>query len=143
MSPAAPGPGPYELSLGTAGFEVLAASLALFILMYFVLRSYHPDRKRGLEGYLEGAGVSLLFIIFGVVLVVVVALHDPHGNKTSYALYTTILTGYWLAFAIPVVTVASSIQARSRGAIRWLIPSVLVAVLMFFGMFGYYYLAPA
>jgi len=72
-----------------------------------------------------------------------VALHDPRGNKTSFALYTTILTGYWLAFAIPVVTVASSIQARSRGAIPWLVPSMIVASLMFLGLFGYYYLAPA
>jgi hypothetical protein len=111
--------------------------------MFFVLRSYHPNRKRGLEGYLEGAGVSLLFLILALVAVVVVAAHDPHGNKTSFALYTTILTGYWLAFAIPVVTVASSIQARSRGAIPWLVPSILVAALMFLGLFGYYYLAPA
>ncbi|MCI4373236.1 MAG: hypothetical protein L3K02_06295 [Thermoplasmata archaeon] len=138
-----PGSGPYSLSLETAGFVVLAVSLALFVLMFLVLRSYHPNRKRGLEGYLEGAGVSLVFLVFAFVLVVAIAAHDPHGNKTSYALYTTVLTGYWLAFAIPVVTVASSIQARSRGAIPWLIPSMIVAALMFVGLFGYYYLAPA
>lgn len=143
MGPPAPGPGPYVLSLDTAGFAVLAFSLFLFVLMFLVLRNYHPNRKRGLEGYLEGAGVSLLFLVFAVALVVAVSAHDPLGNKTSYALYTTILTGYWLAFAIPVVTVASSIQARSRGAIPWLIPSILVAALMFVGLFGYYYLAPA
>jgi len=143
MAPPAPGPGPFALSLGTTGFAVLAVSLFLFVLMFFVLRSYHPNRKRGLEGYLEGAGVSLIFLILAVVLVLVVSAHDPHGNKTSYALYTTILTGYWLAFAIPVVTVASSIQARSRGAIPWLIPAIVIAGLMFVGLFGYYYLAPA
>ena len=87
--------------------------------------------------------MSLVFLVLAVLLVVAVSMHDPHGNKTSYALYTTILTGYWLAFAIPVVTVASSIQARSRGAIPWLIPSMVVAALMFVGIFGYYYLAPA
>jgi hypothetical protein len=143
MGLAAPGSGPYLLSLGTPGFGVLAVTLFLFVLMFFVLRSYHPNRKRGLEGYLEGAGVSLAFLVFALVLVVVLTAHDPHGNKTSYALYTTVLTGYWLAFAIPVVTVGSSVQARSRGAIRWLVPSVLVAVVMFFGLFGYYYFAPA
>jgi len=138
-----PGAGPYSLSLDTTGFAVLAVSLFLFVLMFLVLRSYHPNRKRGLEGYLEGAGVSLVFLVLAVLLVVAVSMHDPHGNKTSYALYTTILTGYWLAFAIPVVTVASSIQARSRGAIPWLIPSMVVAALMFVGIFGYYYLPPA
>lgn len=143
MAPAAPGAGPFALSLDTAGFAVLAISLTLFVVMFLVLRNYHPNRKRGLEGYLEGAGVSLLFLIFGLVLVVALVAHDPHGNKTAYALYTTVLTGYWLAFAIPVVTVASSIQARSRGAIPWLVPSILVAALMFAGIFGYYYLAPA
>lgn len=143
MAPPAPGPGPFDLTLDTAGFGLLLLSLGLFVLMFFVLRNYHPNRKRGLEGYLEAASVSLVFLVFAVVLVIAVAMHDPHGNKTSYALYATVLTGYWLAFAIPVVTVASSIQARSRGAIPWLLPSVLVAGLMFFGIFGYYYLVPA
>jgi hypothetical protein len=142
MGMPSPGPGPYDLSLATAGFAVLAVSLFLFVLMFFVLRNYHPNRKRGLEGYLEGAGVSLIFLILAFALVIALVAHDPRGNKTSYALYTTVLTGYWLAFAIPVVTVASSIQARSRGAIPWLIPSIVVAGLMFLGLFGYYYLAP-
>ncbi len=73
--------------------------------------------------------------------VVGLSARDPHGNRTAFALYTTVLTGYWLAFAIPVVTVGSSVQARSRGAIRWLLPAIGVAVLMFFAMFGYYYVA--
>jgi len=42
-----------------------------------------------------------------------------------------------------VVAVSFNIKARSRGAIPWLIPSIVVAGLMFVGMFGYYYLAPA
>lgn len=143
MALAAPGAGPYDLSLATAGFAVLAVTLFLFVVMFLVLRNYHPNRKRGLEGYLEGAGVSLIFLVLAFALVVAIVAHDPHGNKTSYALYTAVLTGYWLAFAIPVVTVASSIQARSRGAIAWLFPSIGVAALMFVGLFGYYYLAPA
>ena len=96
-------------------------------------------RKRGLEGYLDAAGVSLGFLVVAVSLVVALAYHDPSGNRTSFALYTTVLSGYWLAFAIPVVTVGSSVHARSRGAIPWLAPSVAIAAAMFFAFFGYYY----
>ena len=134
-----PGPGSHALPLATAGFYVLAVTLALFVVMLVLLRHFYPGRKRGLEGYLDAAGVSLAFLVFGVVLVVALATRDPHGNGTAYALYETILTGYWLAFAIPVVTVGSSVQARSRGAIRWLIPSAVVAIAMFFAIFAYYY----
>jgi hypothetical protein len=136
-----PGPGATPLPLDTPAFYALVATLGLFVVMLLVLRAYHPDRKRGLEGYLEAAGVSLAFLVFAVMLVVAVAWRDPSGNRTSYAGYETILTGYWLAFAIPVVTVGSSIQARSRGAIRWLVPSVLIAVAMFFALFGFYYVS--
>jgi hypothetical protein len=138
-----PGPGSFPLSLATPSFYVLVASLGLFILMLLVLRAYYPNRRRGFEGYLEAAGVSLAFLVFGLVLVVMLVLRYPEGNQTSYALYETILTGYWLAFAIPVVTVGSSVQARSRGTIRWLIPSILVAVAMFFALFAYYYASAA
>jgi hypothetical protein len=134
-----PGPGSHPLTLSTPAFYVLAATFALFVLMLFVLWHYHPNRKRGFEGYVDAAGVSLGFLAFGVLLVVLLATRDPHGNDTAYALYETILTGYWLAFAIPVVTVGSSVQARSRGAIRWLLPSMLIAVAMFFGIFAYYF----
>jgi hypothetical protein len=133
-----PGPGLHDLSLDTPAFYLLATTLGLFVVMLFLLHHFYPNRKRGLEGYLDAAGVSLGFLVFGVILVVVLATRDPHGNGTAYALYETILTGYWLAFAIPVVTVGSSVQARSRGAIRWLVPSMLIAIAMFFGIFAYY-----
>jgi hypothetical protein len=139
MAPAPPGPGSVSLSLATPSFYLLVATLALFIVMLFVLHAYYPNRKRGFEGYLEAAGVSLAFLVFGVALVVALAWHDPKGNSTSFALYETILTGYWLAFSIPVVTVGSSVQARSRGAIRWMVPSIVVAALMFLAIFAYYY----
>ncbi|MGP8110790.1 MAG: hypothetical protein ACLQD9_08845 [Thermoplasmata archaeon] len=109
--------------------------------MLFVLRAYHPNRKRGLEGYLEAAGVSLGFLVLSVALVVALAAKDPDGNRTAYALFEAVLSGYWLAVAIPVVTVGSSVQARSRRAIRWLIPSVVVAAVVFLAVFAYYYLA--
>ncbi len=138
MSLVPPGPGPHDLALSTPAFYLLAASLGLFVVMLFLLRHFYPKRKRGLEGYLDAAGVSLGFLVFGVILVVLLATRDPRGNETAYALYETVLTGYWLAFAIPVVTVGSSVQARSRGAIPWLVPAVLIAVAMFFGFFAYY-----
>jgi len=139
MSLAAPGAGAIPLPLDTSAFYFLLATLGIFVGMLIVLRMYYPNRKRGFEGYLEAAGVSLAFLVFAVGFVIVLALHDPRGNDTSYAFYATILTGYWLAFAIPVVTVGSSVQARTRGSIRWLFPSVVIAVAMFFAMFGYYY----
>jgi len=107
--------------------------------MLFLLRAIHPQRKRGLEGYLEAAGVSLGFLVVSVALVVVLAVHDPHGDRTSWALFETVLTGYWLALAIPIVTVGSSIEARTRGAIRWVLPSIGVAALLFGALFAYYY----
>jgi hypothetical protein len=139
VAPAAPGAGSVPLSLATPSFYLLVATLGLFVVMLFVLRAYYPNRKRGFEGYLEAAGVSLAFLVFGVALVVALVWHDPQGNLTSWALYQTILTGYWLAFSIPVVTVGSSVQARSRGAIRWVVPSIVVSVLMFLAIFAYYY----
>ncbi|HYB78210.1 MAG TPA: hypothetical protein VEG66_00405 [Thermoplasmata archaeon] len=138
MAIAPPGPGPHGLPLATPGFYLLAATLGLFVVMLLLLRHFYPGRKRGLEGYIDAAGVSLAFLAFGVFLVVALATRDPHGNGTAYALYETVLTGYWLAFAIPVVTVGSSVQARSRGSIRWLLPSVVVATAMFFAIFAYY-----
>ncbi|MGA8663452.1 MAG: hypothetical protein WB809_00055 [Thermoplasmata archaeon] len=140
MAPASPAPGGYDLTLATPAFYVLVVTLALFVLMLVLLRR-STRGKRAFEGYLDAAGVSLGFLVVAVVLVVGLSARDPHGNRTAFALYTTVLTGYWLAFAIPVVTVGSSVQARSRGAIRWLLPAIGVAVLMFFAMFGYYYVA--
>jgi hypothetical protein len=131
--------GTFSLTLATPAFYVLVATLALFVLMLVLLHSSYPQRKRGFEGYFDAAGVSLAFLVFSVALVVSLALRDPLGDRTDYALYETVLTGYWLAFAIPVVTVASSVQARSRGAIRWLLPSVGLVVLAFFAFAGYYY----
>jgi hypothetical protein len=139
MAFAPPGPGVHPLSLSTPGFYLLSATLGLFVVMLILLRHSYPNRKRGLEGYLDAAGVSLAFLVFGVILVVMLSTRFPNGNVTSFALYETVLTGYWLAFSIPVVTVGSSVQARSRGAIRWLVPSMLISVAMFFAIFAYYY----
>ena len=132
-------PGSYSLTLATPAFYLLVATLGLFVLMLLLLRTSYPRRKRAFEGYLDAAGVSLTFLAFSVVLVVSLAVHDPRGDRTDYALYETILSGYWLTFSIPVVTVASSVQARSRGSIPWLLPAIGVVVAVFFAVLGYYY----
>jgi hypothetical protein len=136
-----PGPGAYDLSLASPPFYALVGTLAAFVAMLVVLRGSHPQRKRAFEGYLEAAGVSLGFLVFSVGLVIALAVHDPHGDRTSHGLFETVLTGYWLALAIPIVTVGSSVQARSRGAIRWVVPSIAVAAVTFVALFGYYYLS--
>ncbi len=136
-----PGPGSYPITLETAAFYLLVATLGIFLAMLFVLRSSYPHRKRGFEGYLQAAGVSLVFLALSTVLVVVLVVRFPDTNRTGFALYEAVLTGYWLAFAIPVVTVGSAVEARSRRAIPWLIPSVVVAATMFLAVFAYYYLA--
>jgi hypothetical protein len=134
-----PGPGPFALPLRTLGFYLLLASLGLFVLLLLLLRSNYPRGRRALEGYLDAAGVSLAFLGFAVVLVVYLAFRFPAGNRAAFALYTTVLSGYWLAFAIPVVTVGSSVQARSRGSVRWLVPAVVAAAGAFVLLAAYYY----
>jgi hypothetical protein len=134
-----PGTGPFALSLETLPFYLLLGSLGLFVVLLLLLRSSHPGGRRALAGYLDAAGVSLALLGFAVVLVVYLAYRFPHGNRTAFALYTTILSGYWLAFAIPVVTVGSSVQARSRGSVRWLVPAVVAVGAVFVLIAAYYY----
>ena len=140
--PSAPGPGPYDLTLATPSFYILAAVLAIFVLMLWVLRQRHPRGRRGLEGFLEAAGVDLAFLVLALALVVTLVARDPHGNRTAVALYEVVLGGVWLTFAIPIVTVGSAVHHRSRGGIAWLLPSVLVAMLLFVVCFAYYYANP-
>lgn len=139
--PPAPGPGHTPLTLATPSFYVLATLLGLFaaMLVYLILR--YPNRKRAYAGYFEAAGIDLAFLTLSVLLVVGLAWNDARGNRTSWALYQVVLSGYWLTFAIPMVTVASSIESRSRGRIPWVLPSLLLAAAMFGGMFLYYFYA--
>jgi uncharacterized membrane protein len=41
------------------------------------------------------------------------------------------------------VTVGSSVHSRTRGGVPWRIPSVLVALVIFLAVFGYYYYSAA
>ncbi len=138
---APPGPGTFRLGLASPSFYVLAGTLVAFVVMWAALRTWHPRRRRAVEGYLEAAGVSLVYLVFSVGLVIALAVYYPSGNRTSFALFETILSGYWLAGALPIVTVGSSVQARSRRSIRWLLPSIGVSTVLFFALFLYYYLA--
>ncbi|MGI0132417.1 MAG: hypothetical protein ACREDK_04925 [Thermoplasmata archaeon] len=140
--PPSPGPGPYTITLVDPAFILLVTVLGVFVAMLWVLAYGYPRRKRGLEGYLEAAGVDLTFLVAGTLLVIGLALHDPNGNRTSLALYRVVLSGYWLAFSIPIVTVGSSVHSRTRGGIPWLYPSIVVAALLFVVFFAYFYGVP-
>ncbi len=139
--PPFPGRGSHAITLETPAFYVLVILLGLFGLMLWYLSTRYPNHRRGFEGYFEAAGIDLVFLIFGVMLTAILVMEDPRANATSLALYRVILGGYWLTFAIPMVTVASSIEARSRGRIAWLIPSILLAGLLFAALFLYYFYA--
>lgn len=136
--PPQPGTGAHVLTLDTPPFFVLLALLALFVGMLLLLRQSHPKARRALDGYLEASAVDIGFLAFALVLVMGLSWFDPRGNETSYALYEVVLRGYWLAFAIPIVTVGSSVHSRSRGAIPWLWPSIGVAAVMFALFFAVY-----
>jgi hypothetical protein len=140
-APAWPGPGQYPLPLGTWAFALLVGVLALLLLMYVVLRVRHPSGRRWVQGYLDAAGVDIVFLAASVLVLIWLHLKDPLGNRSAYAIYETILDGYWLAFAIPIVTVGSSVHNRTRGGVPWRIPSVILAVAIFAGVFAYYYYA--
>ena len=137
--PSGPSGGPYDLSLEVPAFYLLLALLGLFLAMWWVLRRRHPRGRRGAEGFLEAAGVDIAFLGFAIALVAILAWSDPHGNRTAFALYEVVLGGYWLAFAIPIVTVGFSVHSRSRGGIAWRLPSILLAAALFVVAFAWYY----
>lgn len=139
---AAPGPGGFPLDLVGPSFYVLVGTLVAFVVMWVALKTWHPRRRRGLEGYREAAGVSLAYLVVSVGLVVALAVDFPSANRTAFALFRTILSGYWLAGALPIVTVGSSVQTRSRRAIPWFLPSIGASLILFLALFSYYYLAP-
>lgn len=136
-----PGPGRYPLDLDTPGFFLLLLLLAMFGTMLYLLYRQYPRRKRGLEGYYEAASIDLGFLVGGCLLVLVLAAADPHGNRTSLALFEVVLGGYWFTFAIPIVTVGTSIHKRTRGGIPWMVPSVAASIALFFGLFAFYFVA--
>jgi hypothetical protein len=137
--PPSPGTGPYPVDLGTPAFYVLVALLGLFVVVLWQVHVQYPRRKRILDGFFEAAGIDLAFLAFAVVLVVSLAWHDPSGNRTSVALYHVVLSGYWLTFSIPVVTIGSSVESRTGGSAAWMLPSLAACALLFLVLFGYFY----
>jgi hypothetical protein len=113
--------------------------LGLLVLMYLLLRFRHPSGRRWVAGYLDAAGVDLGFLFASVLLVVWLHLEDPFGNRSAFALYRTVLDGYWLTFAIPIVTVGSSVHSSTRGGVPWRLPSIVTALAIFAAVFAYYY----
>ncbi|MCI4370617.1 MAG: hypothetical protein L3J81_04725, partial [Thermoplasmata archaeon] len=128
--PASPGTGPYPVALGVPAFYVLVSLLGLFVVLLWWVHRTYPRRKRILEGFFEAAGIDLIFLAFAVVLVVALAVHDPSGNRTSAALYHVVVSGYWLTFSIPVVTIGSSVESRSRGTAAWMLPSLVACAVL-------------
>lgn len=135
--PPAPGSGPLVLSLNIPAFYILLGVLGVFGLLLAILWGRHRGRKRAFEGYSEAAWVDLVFVGAALLIAVSLASAFPSANRTSWALFTTVLGGYWLSFAIPIVTVGSSIHSRTRGGIPWLVPSVIAAIAMFLVIFLY------
>lgn len=82
--------------------------------------------------------MSLAFPSSGVLLVVIPASRWPQGNSSVHVLYEMVLSSYWLDIGIPIAAVGSSAEAHDRGAIRWLIPTVLVTTALFCSLFGGY-----
>lgn len=134
-----PGPGAFAVPLQSFAFDVLVAVLVLPALLYLVLRWRHPRGKRWVEGYLEAAGINLVFLFAAVLIIVGLHYTLPMGNRTVEAIYLTVLDGYWLAFAIPIVTVGSSVHNKTRGGVPWRWPSLVVSLGIFLVIFAYYY----
>ncbi len=89
-----PGPGHYALTLGgNSSFYLLLAIIVVFASMFTFLCWRYPGRKRGLEGFREAAGISLAFLFFSVLLVMVLAMKDPMGNRSALALDEVVLPG--------------------------------------------------
>ena len=136
---AAPSPPGFVINLDTPPFLLTVAGLALLIALLFLLRSYTRSR-RALAGFLEATAIDIAFLVFALALVLVLFFEYPSGNRDAWALAQVVLTGYWLTFSIPVVTVGFSVHSRTRGSVAWKLPSLLFAVALFAGAFAFWFL---
>ncbi len=134
---AAPG---FVINLDTTSFLLTVAGLALLIGLLFLLRSYTRSR-RALSGFLEATAIDIAFLAFALVMVLFLFFEYPSGNRDAWALAQVVLTGYWLTFSIPVVTVGFSVHSRTRGSVAWKLPSLLFALGLFVGIFAYWFFA--
>ncbi len=130
----------FSINLDTTTFFLLVAGLALLLALFFLLRA-HTSSRRAVAGFLEATAVDIAFLVFGLFLVLFLVEAYPTGNRLAWALAQVVLTGYWLTFSIPVVTVGLSVHSRTGGRVRWGGPSLLFALMLFLGIFGYWFLA--
>jgi hypothetical protein len=130
----------FVINLDTPSFLLTVAGLALLIGLLLLLRS-NTRSRRALAGYLEATAIDIAFLAFALVLVLVLFLDYPSGNRDAWALAQVVLTGYWLTFSIPVVTVGFSVHSRTRGSVAWKVPSLLFAGALFVGIFAFWYFA--
>jgi hypothetical protein len=137
--PPFPGPGHYALRLNAPGFYLLLLLLLTFAAILFLLHRNYPGRRRAVEGFFDAAAIDMAFLLAGLTIVLALVIGDPHANRTSFALYNVVISGYWFTFSIPIVTVGASVEDRSRGSIAWKLPSLLAAGLLFLALFTYYY----
>jgi hypothetical protein len=120
----------YQIQLATPAFYILIAVLALFFLMYFYLK-LSTSSKRALAGFIEATEVDVAFLGSSVILLLYLAANYPSGNHVAWAMSQVILQGYWLALAIPIVTVGNTVHGKTRGSLPWRGPSVALALIVF------------
>ncbi|HTT26587.1 MAG TPA: hypothetical protein VMH90_06490 [Thermoplasmata archaeon] len=137
--PPFPGPGHYALHLNAPGFYLLLLLLLTFAGILFLLHRNYPGRRRAVEGFFDAAAIDMAFLLAGLALVLALVVLDPRANRTSLALYNVVIDGYWFTFSIPIVTVGTSVEDRSRGSIAWKLPSLAASGALFLGLFAYYY----
>jgi phosphatidylglycerophosphate synthase len=111
-------------------FALIIAVLLLFFVMYFYIR-WRTSSKRALEGFIEATEIDVAFLGISIVALLYLAANYPSGNHVAWAVSQVILRGYWLAFAIPIVTVGNTIHGRTRGTLPWRGPSIAIAVALF------------
>ncbi len=136
------GPPQYAIQLDTPAFYILIAVLILFLLVLFALRA-RTASKRALDGFVEATGVDIAFIAFSILLVVYLALRFPDGNREAWTVAEVILGGYWLTFAIPIVTIGNTVHQKTRGAVAWRGSSIGVALVLFVVIFSLYWAYPS
>jgi hypothetical protein len=124
----------YQIQLDTPAFGIILAVLALFFLMFFYLK-LSTTSKRALAGFIEATEVDVAFLGASVILLLYLAANYPSGNHIAWAISQVILQGYWLALAIPIVTVGNTVHGKTRGALAWRDSSIVLALILFAVLF--------
>ena len=126
-----PGPGRYP-SLATPAVYLLVAMLLRYVVMLFVLPAHHPNRRRGQEGYVGGWRQT--------------GVPRPFGGARGRPCREGPGKGIaWPTRSSRRSRAATGRRSRSSGTwpspgsrkqARWLIPSVVVAAVLFLAGFA-------